>query len=71
MVLYDNPRNDDEKKRIIPEGLYLFPKEVRKSENTSSLYAKVKVFNDENNTFIPDGWISLASSNFIIYGNPK
>lgn len=65
-MLYDNPRNDDNKRKI-ESGLYLVPQEITKSQNTSSMYAYVEVFDDCDNLdsySLAEGWISLSSSNF-------
>lgn len=66
MMLYDNPRNDDHKRRM-NIGLYLAPEETQMSENTSSMYAYVKVYDDEDcRRYLADGWISLGSDNFVV-----
>ena len=66
MMLYDTPRND-ENKRKISSGFYFVPKEIRMSENTSSMYARIKVYDDKDcRRYLTDGWISLSSENFVV-----
>lgn len=68
MMLYDNPKNDDNKRKM-SEGLYLLPSDIEKSQNTSSMYAYVEVFRD-NDDFdgspLAEGWVSLGSDNFVV-----
>lgn len=66
MILYDNPRNGDHKGRINAD-LYLVPKDVQRSKNTSSMYAYVWAYRDENFChYLTDGWISLSSDSFVV-----
>lgn len=66
MYLYNTPKNDDNKRRM-PSNLYLAPQEIHQSENTSSMYAYVKVYDDEDcRRYLAEGWISLNSDNFVV-----
>lgn len=69
MMLYEEAMNDD-RKRKMSRGLYLVPEDITKSQNTSSMYAYVQVFEDPYNLDdddpIDEGWISLSSDNFVV-----
>lgn len=66
MHLFDAPKNDGNQRRV-PSGYYLAPLRVSQSENTSSLYAYVGVYEDEDcGHHLANGWISLSSDNFVV-----
>lgn len=64
-MLYENPRNDNNKEEM-GSGLYLVVNGTKNSENTSSIYALVSVYDDIDDYPIDDGWISLSSNNFVV-----
>lgn len=68
MILYDNPKNDNNGFNINP-GYYIKVQKVQRSENTSSMYAYIKAFRtlDFSQYCVVDGWISLNSNNFVVY----
>lgn len=63
MSLFDYPKNDKPKITISPNYCCEI-REIEKSENTSSMYAYVKVYDNFN--YVASGWISLNSNNFVI-----
>lgn len=69
MILFDGPRNDDNKRKM-ERGLYLIPDHICESENTSSVYAFVRVFarfgDWEYDNPVGEGYISLGSDNFVV-----
>lgn len=69
-MLYDEAKNDEHNSQKISRDRYLIPQEIVQSENTSSMYAYVQVFDDfcDFEEYLPDneGWISLSSNNFVV-----
>lgn len=65
MALYKSPKYSKVEKII--EKCYLKVIDIQKCENSSSIYAFVHIYDDENSYYCKDmGWISLNSCSFTV-----